>query len=986
MPILKKICCSLLLLFCFAPLSFAQPGALDLSFNPAISGNSGADGGILLSVLQPDGKVLIGGRFASYNGTARNRIARLNADGSLDATFNPGTGASNTVWTLALQPDGKILIGGDFDSYNGTTRTGIARLNADGSLDATFNPGSGTSGAVTVQRLALQPDGKILIGGYFESYNGTGRNHIARLNADGSLDAGFNHGTGANLTVLSLALQPDGKILIGGSFTGYNGTERIRIARLNADGSLDAGFNPGTGANSNVWTFAVQPDGKILIGGFFTSYNGTACNYIARLNADGSLDAGFNPGTGANFYVRTLALQPDGKILIGGQFITYNGTARNRIARLNADGSLDATFNPGTGAGDAVWALALQPDGNILIGGDFTSYNGTACNYIARILMNDNFWTGAINNNWDNAGNWSSGVYPSPDGFYIVNSGTPELNIDFSVTGSLTLGGTGSLTVQPGRTLSVAAGGTANFGGRPVTLRSTSEGTASIGQVSGTLTGSTNVTVERYLPAKRKWRGLTVPLTGSANNSIFFNWQNNGVPTGSTGAIIWAPAPTGTTTPTSSNSGIYQGGVASSILSYNSVGNNWTALNSINSNVLFTATGNNAYMLFATGPYNTTGSYITSNPVATTLKATGTLRTGNIDIANLTDNRFHFIGNPYASAVNFNLLQRTNLENRFWVWDPNAAGTGAYKLFDNGSWLPLGPPIGSGYTDNQGIIPSGQAFFVRVKDVTVPLGEQGILRFTEASKNINTTNGGFRTTAPETGLFIRMYNNSSELLDAAMARFSSDGRVKVDADDALKLSNFGENLALQRNNKNLTIERRPLLTVNDTLFLNVWNLKESTYRLQLEWDNGALPVNLTAVLQDRVLNTERILKATGTEELSFTVSGSNGNVFNRFQIVFRSNTITPVRDLALEKGINLYPNPVLRGGSLQLSFSNLKAGRYTVVLYDVHGAQVLQQAIMHSGDNSLQSIRMDNKLASGTYLMDVISETGSKTSRKLFVQ
>ncbi|MFA7379816.1 MAG: T9SS type A sorting domain-containing protein [Bacteroidia bacterium] len=363
--------------------TFAQPGSIDTSFNPTDIGFSfgnAANATIETISIQSDGKIMIGGGFTSYNGTGRKYIARLNADGSLDASFNPGTGANGDVRKISIQSDGKIMIGGSFTSYNGTGRNYIARLNADGSLDASFNPGTGANGSV--RTISIQSNGKIIIGGSFTSYNGTGRNYIARLNADGSLDASFNPGTGANGDVRTISIQSDGRIMIGGGFTSYNGTGRNYIARLNADGSLDASFNPGTGANSTVYSTSIQSNGKIIIGGEFTSYNGTGRNYIARLNADGSLDASFNPGTGANNSVYSISIQSDGKIIIGG---TYNGTSTNRIARLNADGSLDASFNPGTGANTTVNSTSIQSDGKIIIGGGFSSYNGTSRNYIARL-------------------------------------------------------------------------------------------------------------------------------------------------------------------------------------------------------------------------------------------------------------------------------------------------------------------------------------------------------------------------------------------------------------------------------------------------------------------------------------------------------------------------------------------------------------------------------------------------------------------------
>jgi len=376
----------LLLFVVVAFIAKAQPGTIDPTFNPTDLGfgiGDGANDGVYTSAIQSDGKIIMGGYFTSYNGTARKAIARLNTDGYIDSIFNVGTGANNFIQTIAIQSDGKIIIGGNFTSYNGTAINCIARLNADGSLDPTFNPGTGASS--NVKTTAIQSDGKIIIGGGFSTYNGISRNYIARLNTDGSLDTTFNVGTGANSLVLTTAIQSDGKIIMGGYFTSYNGTARKYIARLNTDGSLDATFNPGTGANNDVQTIAIQGDGKIIIGGEFTSYNGTAINRIARLNTDGSLDPTFNVGTGTSYIVYTTVIQSDGKIIMGGGFSTYNGTVINGIARLNTDGSLDPTFNVGTGANDDVETIAIQSDGKIIMGGSFTSYNGPASKHIARL-------------------------------------------------------------------------------------------------------------------------------------------------------------------------------------------------------------------------------------------------------------------------------------------------------------------------------------------------------------------------------------------------------------------------------------------------------------------------------------------------------------------------------------------------------------------------------------------------------------------------
>jgi uncharacterized delta-60 repeat protein len=336
--------------------------------------------------------------------------------GALDVSFNYGSGKgpSSAIFALALQPDGKIIVGGDFTRFNSDSNVsdGVVRLNPDGTLDTSFNYGPGARGTNNltdlraVTALALQPDGKILIGGSFTSYNGDANasDCVARLNPDGTLDTSFNYGSqsgvsGARfltnplivpLPVHTLALQPDGKIIIGGRFSHYNGDEAAGdgVARLNPDGTLDTSFNYGSTELFNFVEFyatALQPDGKVLIGGHFENFNGdpNVSHNIARLNPDGTLDTSFNYGSGKGTDfppLRTLVLQPDGQILIGGDFLKYNGDTKtsHQVARLNTDGTLDTSFNYGSGKGanNVVTSLVLQPDGQIIVGGDFFRFNG----------------------------------------------------------------------------------------------------------------------------------------------------------------------------------------------------------------------------------------------------------------------------------------------------------------------------------------------------------------------------------------------------------------------------------------------------------------------------------------------------------------------------------------------------------------------------------------------------------------------------------
>lgn len=384
----RILVCGLTSYGCAAATLQAQAGSLDLSFDPG----TGALGNVETIALQADGKILIGGDFTSYNGTTRNRIARLNTDGSLDTSFDPGTAAtaagSCAVYDIALQPDGRIILVGTFTAYNGNAINRIARINADGSFDASFNPGTGSLSAIYCT--LVQPDGKIVIGGNFMFFNGSPINRIARLNADGTMDGTFNPGTGTDASIRTMALQGDGKILIGADFTTYNGTARNYIARINSDGSLDTGFDPGTGAGGGfgfpqVRCIRLQPDGKIIATGYFTEFNGTTRNRIVRLNSDGSVDTAFDPEAGADNAIQSCVIQADGKILIGGNFSAYGSVGAGFLAMVNTDGTPDVTFISGTGANNAIEACEVQPDGRLLIGGSFGSYNSVARGSIARI-------------------------------------------------------------------------------------------------------------------------------------------------------------------------------------------------------------------------------------------------------------------------------------------------------------------------------------------------------------------------------------------------------------------------------------------------------------------------------------------------------------------------------------------------------------------------------------------------------------------------
>jgi len=556
------------------------------------------DGDVYTTKTQSDGKILVGGPFINYNGVVgRDRLVRLNADGSVDESFcvnaSDGLKFNDAVYSIDIQTSGKILVSGSFFNYNGTTRDHLIRLNTNGTLDTTFNvynegglqslvyikvqpddqilvytnlidwisetisygivrlsqdgstldvlftqnangsllsTGNFNGGISTIE---LQPNGKILVGGNFTNYpGGTSRNRLIRLNNDGTTDNDFcvaaSDGGKFNNQIYSITVQPDGKILVGGIFTSYpGGVNRNRFIRLNSNGTIDNDFcvaaSDGGKFNSNVLSIAVQSDDKILVGGAFTNYAGAGGKYLVRLNTNGTLDTstpfsttflnfvyvsvdtinnkinirssayqnGFyykalmrfnnndnidipfsnlvggiskftydsstniyainkvvkhldgyiiagdfkdygeigrdhlirvnaegnidsefcnNASGGAKFKFRivSIAVQSDNKILVGGDFINYdNFTGRNRLIRLNVDGTLDTSFCSvfvdGSKFSDTVNDLAIDSSNRVLIAGNFTNYNGAAGrNCLIRINSNDTLDTSFCVNASDN--------------------------------------------------------------------------------------------------------------------------------------------------------------------------------------------------------------------------------------------------------------------------------------------------------------------------------------------------------------------------------------------------------------------------------------------------------------------------------------------------------------------------------------------------------------------------------------------------------
>jgi len=381
-----------------AVVTIAEAGARDDTFAADLIGAT-----VYRVLPLPDGSILAGGAFGLLQDSAFatftnvGRVARFREDGALDKEFDFSRGADDgTVFALALQADGRILVGGSFRSYAGASAGGVVRIFPDGSLDPSFKPGAGANG--TVYDIVVQPDGRILVAGAFTKFAGVARKNIVRLEPDGRIDTGFANPTFASpSSIRSIALQSDGKVVVGGaiSYSGLSGEGfKSGVARLNANGSRDTGFDVGFGAHTaektnkltTVFRVGVQPDGRIIAVGDFTGFGGfkgSPRRHIARLSPSGAVDTAFAPRPSltsqpASTSVVALRILPGNRLLVGGAFTKVGSVECQHLALINEDGSVDTSFAQAGGHSGNVTDFALLPDGKVLFAGDPTTFQSSA--------------------------------------------------------------------------------------------------------------------------------------------------------------------------------------------------------------------------------------------------------------------------------------------------------------------------------------------------------------------------------------------------------------------------------------------------------------------------------------------------------------------------------------------------------------------------------------------------------------------------------
>lgn len=578
------------------------------------------------------------------------------------------------------------------------------------------------------------------------------------------------------------------------------------------------------------------------------------------------------------------------------------------------------------------------------------------------VISSTNNWIGGTGN-WSTTTNWSLGAVPQSTDNITISTGNPSMDLDYTLnTGrTLTISGTGGLTINSGKTITIS--GAADFGGKPVIIKSDSNGSGAVGPVLGTLIGATNVTVERFIPSKRAWRALTSPVISTTNNSIFYNWQNNGTVTNGVGVELWGTAGTG-----NSGNGLSVG-ASNSILQYNNTGTSgaWNSISNTKTTNLFDGNINNAFMIFVTGPYATTSNNISGGSADTTLKATGQLIIGSKTYSNLPSGVHTLIGNPYASSISPLLLLNgnTSFGDNLWIWDAKATNNnsvGAFNSFDR---------VANRYTNitNTTLTPttpdiqSGQAFFVKAVSGTANLTiTEGFKLGTTSANTIFKT--GISPEIVRVGLY-KQENNDWSGRDGAMEVVFSEAEVNQATN---KMTNGSENIAFTKNGVLFASEHHLPLVHNDILNIKVWNLTVvSNYKLKIHTEDF-VATNLQATLEDLYTNTRTSISLDGSVvEYPFTVTTDALSTGDRFRIVFQ--TVVLGMNNQLGKSFSIFPNPVI-GDFFQVNLGSLPTGNYSYTICNSIGQEVEKGSFENISQNTNFTIRINN-IVSGIYFMKI---------------
>ncbi len=756
-----------------------------------------------------------------------------------------------------------------------------------------------------------------------------------------------NSGTSVQSVVYTVT--PIGPDCTGSTFTitvTVNPDNKISSATSGAptvcpSGSTLLTANGVTNFNSSVDWYTAPGGGGTHVGGPYSGSGSVAGptlgagTYYARVTGNCGAAAEQSVVVGTTTYTLTASAGAGGSISDPGATVVNCESGHSYTITPNAGFAIQDVVVSGIGSVGAVSNYSFtNVTANQTITASFVSLSGA--DY--RSFSSGNF---SVPGNWEfyNGSTW---VYPATqapgngNNINIRNGHDMVLDMNLNVGSGKTLlmDATSSLVVNPNRTLAVS--GTATLNGQSVVFKSDATGTASLGSISGSISGETNVTVERYLPTAgvptgRSWRLLTIPVT-SATKTIRDAWAghaaNGNAPAGESGGsgtqITGTAYGDGTT---ASNAGYdwwtaiaY---TASSIRSYTISGSNGGWYQTPLTSVLLD-NADQGYMLFVRGDRT-----VTTGSGPTTLRPNGKIKTGlqGYNFPAPATAKYKVIGNPYAATISFESLM-TNGNNsihasddHFWQWDANINTNGAYRLVQKlgaGNWIRIPAAFSDPSPSHSEYISSSQAFVIEALTATTPVTDE----FTIDENDKPAVLAGTPPSVFDASTAGRFYANlnmdngggSLSLSDGVLATFDGSGNNGIDGKDIDKIDNFNENISLVRNNRKLTLEARNLISSNagskDTLYFQMSNLAARNYAFQfkgVQMQNG-----LTAKLQDLYLGKETVISTAGditTVNFSVTSDASSGAA-DRFRIVFKADpslplTLTSAKAYSLNNGVQV---------------------------------------------------------------------------------
>ncbi len=922
------------------------------------------------------------GNFIWNNASQSTFYNFNNTSFSTSGTFTvSSTGSSNISLVGSTTTDyvysfgSMVFNGGTFNlSFMSNSNGGFCTVNIANSLTVnggsfSFAANSGNpSSASYISTLNIGGDLLVASGAIF-GVTGSGANQYGLINMNKSGSQNLNVVGTSNIgrldyDITNTSITTLTNNLILGKQSANSGD------LFTVEGTLITGTNSISQGSSTT-----NAEFKILAGGTINTSN--SGGLIGTISVGGTKT--FTAGANYIFNGNTTTPYPTGTFGNPASLTFNANVVSNRTSSLSVSGAITInngarySFNPA----NATDGFTLPGTLTIAAGGTFDSAgenNITNSGGTGSVVVNGTFITRDTQGLKGTGTTLPSVALTLNAGSTVEYGGTNQTISAFSNYKNVTFSGAGPFIVQPNTVFSFSE--TADFGGKAVVIKSDANGTGAIGQVTGTLTGANNVTVERYIPAKRAWRALTAPVVGSTNNSVFYNWQNNGT-SGigtATGVEIWSNG--------SGLSGVTSGGTGSSLLTYNSSTNNWTGVTNTNTTSLFSGAINNPFMVFVTGPYASTS--ITSGSSDTTLKATGSLISGTQTYAS-NSGEYTFIGNPYASPLDLSLLlndsENSGFNGYLWIWDAKAAGNnslGGYNLFDtaanssNGGYTNTTNTTGSAI-DNTTKIQSGQAFFVKSASTAN-------FKIKEAHKSNLNSNAVFRTGITSETLRVGLFkqeNNQWIGRDGAMEVIFSEAEINQMPN---KMANITENIAFTKNGLLFASEHHLPLIASDVLNVKVWNTTAgANYKLKINTEQFT-STNLNATLEDLFTNSRTPLNLEGAAiEYPFTVTTDALSTGDRFRIVFQNvvlGTNNPTK-----KGFQIVPNPVT-GDSFQVNLGTLATGTYSYSICNAIGQEVEKGTLNNATQNTNYEVKMSTA-ATGIYVMKIKGSDNSVFTAKI---